>query len=447
MRAIFRRAAALVAAISLSWASPGPARADAPAGLSAAERSKNVESFEVVWRTIRDTHFDPKLGGLDWQAVHDELKPRVEKAVTMAEARAAIGEALERLHQTHFGILPAEGVRALDDGPKAAGGPGETGIEVREVEGRAVVTAVAPGSTAEAAGVKPGWVVQAIRGRPIPDVLAAVEKAYAKSGMLQARKSLAVAVRLRGAVGGTVPVEFIDGKDRVVHIDVPLMAPRGVPARFGNLPTFYVRFDSRRVEGTIGYVSLSAFFDAVNVMRQFAEAMKAHGDAEGLVLDLRGNPGGIGAMSMGLGGWFVTEPNRKLGTMITRDSSLNFTLNPRPVPFVGPVAILVDEMSMSTSEILAGGLKDLGRAEVFGTRTPGAALPSRVDLLPNGDGFQYAFANYISHGGKPLEGVGVIPDTEVTLTRTALLEGRDPALDAAVRWLRSQPRGAKAPRP
>ena len=51
---------------------------------TAEQREKNVESFEVVWRTIRDTHFDPKLGGLDWQAVHDELKPRVENARTMA---------------------------------------------------------------------------------------------------------------------------------------------------------------------------------------------------------------------------------------------------------------------------------------------------------------------------------------------------------------------------
>ena len=46
--------------------------------------SKNVESFEVVWKTVRDRHFDPKLGGINWQAVHDELRPKVERAKTMA---------------------------------------------------------------------------------------------------------------------------------------------------------------------------------------------------------------------------------------------------------------------------------------------------------------------------------------------------------------------------
>jgi carboxyl-terminal processing protease len=124
--------------------------------------------------------------------------------------------------------------------------------------------------------------------------------------------------------------------------------------------------------------------------------------------------------------------------MITRDGSLHFSLNPRPEPFTKPVAVLVDELSMSTSEILAGGLKDLARARIFGTKTPGAALPSRVDVLPNGDGFQYAFANYIAVGGKPLEGLGVTPDVETPVTRAALLAGRDPAVDAAVSWIRSQ---------
>ena len=49
-------------------------------------------------------------------------------------------------------------------------------------------------------------------------------------------------------------------------------------------------------------------------------------------------------------------------------------------------------------------MKDVKRARIFGTRTAGAALPSVISKLPNGDGFQYAIANYISEGGKPLEG-------------------------------------------
>jgi carboxyl-terminal processing protease len=132
--------------------------------------------------------------------------------------------------------------------------------------------------------------------------------------------------------------------------------------------------------------------------------------------------------------------------MITRAGTLNFSIQPRRRPLTAPVAVLVDELSMSTSEILAGGLKDLKRARIFGTRTPGAALPSTIAVLPNGDRFQYAFGNYISTGGKRLEGAGVVPDVETPVTRALLLAGRDPAVEAAVGWIRScKPKSLSSP--
>jgi carboxyl-terminal processing protease len=413
---------------------PGPAEAAKPAGLTTVQRSKNVESFEFVWKTIRDKHFDPKLGGLDWQGVHDTLRPKVDAATTMKDARAAISEAIDRLHQTHFGIIPADLYEGLENPNE---GPGEIGLDVRLIEGRAVVSAVAEGQPADRAGVKTGWVVDRIGGKPVKELLKTAEAAYANTGLVSAHQAWTVISRLHGAVGSKIAVDFLDDKDKPVHLDLTAGKPAGVAATFGNLPTFYVQFTAKRVDRTVAYVSLNVFFDLVNVLKKFGEAIEASRDADGLIIDLRGNPGGIGAMSFAMVGWLVSEPGLKLGTMITRVGSLNFSIQPRRQPFKAPVAVLVDELSMSTSEIFAGGLKDLKRARVFGTKTPGAALPSTVEVLPNGDRFQYAFANYVSTGGKPLEGAGVVPDVETPLTRALLLEGRDPALEAAVSWIRS----------
>ena len=152
-------------------------------------------------------------------------------------------------------------------------------------------------------------------------------------------------------------------------------------------------------------------------MASFQQTVENCKACDGLIIDLRGNPGGIGGMAMGMAGFLVDKPNQRLGTMYLRDSTLNFVVNPRANVFSGPVAVLVDGCSASTSEIFAGGLKDLGRARVFGTHTAAAALPSAFERLPNGDGFQYAVANYISEGGQPLEGLGVTPDVVVELTR------------------------------
>jgi carboxyl-terminal processing protease len=177
------------------------------------------------------------------------------------------------------------------------------------------------------------------------------------------------------------------------------------------------------------------FLDLPRIITQFSQTVAGCGDCAGLIIDLRGNPGGIGGMAMGMAGFLVEEAGLQLGTMRTRDTSLNFVINPRPEVFTGPVAILLDGTSASTAEIFAGGLQDLGRARVFGESSAAAALPSVFEKLPNGDGFQHAVATYISRGGRTLEGNGVSPDVEVRLTRKALLAGRDPVIEAALGWI------------
>ena len=139
-----------------------------------------------------------------------------------------------------------------------------------------------------------------------------------------------------------------------------------------------------------------------------------------------------------MGGWFMEGKNFDMGTMRTRDNSRKLVINPREPGYKGPVAILVDGMSGSSSEIFAGGVQGLPGVRVFGSRTMGATLPSAAERLPNGDGFQYAFASYISRNGVELEGKGVIPDVAVPLTRAALLEGRDLGVEAAIDWILQQ---------
>jgi carboxyl-terminal processing protease len=250
----------------------------------------------------------------------------------------------------------------------------------------------------------------------------------------------AVALRsmVRGEEGATLRAVFLDGGNRDVALDLALSSPPGEMVTFGNLPPLHLEIRRSMAAPGIGCFAFDLWFDPPRLMDELQKALSDCRDCDGFIINLRGNIGGLGALAMGFGGWFVDRPDQKLGTLITRDSRLNFVLNPRPQPFTRPLAILVDEMSASTSEIFAGGLQDLGRARVFGTRTPGAALPSTVEILPNGDRLQYAFANYISAKGEALEARGVIPDEVVRPTRGALLAGTDPALDAAVRWIRSQ---------
>ena len=406
------------------------------AALSPDERKLNDDSFEYVWTTVRDKFWDPAIEGIDWNAVHAQLKPEMDRARTMEDARDVLRQMLDRLHLTHFEIIPFDAYSDLE-AATAPRGDGETGIDLRVVDGKALVASVQADSPAARAGVKTGW--EMIRAGTVATsaIVAKIHAAYRHSSLEDLMLRQALLGRAQGYVGETVEILFEDGQGAPVTKKMALARPRGTLSKFGFLPPTYVWIERRIVSEGIGYVRFNMFLDPAHVMPVFGEAVEACMSCRGFVIDLRGNPGGIGAMAMGMAGWFVDRSDTRLGTLYMRGSTLNFTISPRPEAYAGRLAILVDRTTASTSEILAQGLKDLKRARVFGTRTAAAALPSAIEMLPNGDGFQYAIANYISEGGKPLEGVGVTPDVEAAPTRQALLAGKDTALDAAEEWIRS----------
>lgn len=314
------------------------------AQLTPKQKAENLESFELIWRTVRDRHPDPKLNGLNWQAIHDTTKPAIENAQTMEDARRILRDMIGKLEVSHFSVVPSEAYTA------------------DAYRGTAATVQTAP-------------------------------------------------VAQPGAISGSI-------SDKTV--------------RFGNLPETHVVFESRALPDSVGYIRFNEFLDPGSMMPKFEAALKGFAKAPGIILDLRGNPGGIGIMAMGVAGFFIDKNGLKLGDMKMRDATLKFVIFPRPETWAGPLAILVDGGSASTTEILAGGLQDLKRARIFGVRTAGAALPSDIIRLPNGDGFQYPQAIYTSVSGKVLEGAGVTPDVIV-----ADSDGPNAVIQAADDWIRS----------
>jgi carboxyl-terminal processing protease len=400
----------------------------------------NAESFEYVWKTVRDKHWDPELGGVDWQQVHDSLLPRIERAVTVAETRKIMTEMLANLHQSHFQIIPATTYSELAPG-QATGGEGDLGIDVRVIDRQAVVVSVDAGSPAEKAQVSTGWIVRKVDSFELAPVIASFLDRTPDTTLRDLTLRRALLLRMQGPIGEAAHVTFVDGRNEAVYKNIVRAEPRGTSASIGYLGPAHVKFDAREIalgDDRVQYIAFNLFLDPANLMQQFNAAVQAGLSCDGYIIDLRGNPGGLGAMATGMASWFVDEKDAMLGTLILRETSLKFVINPRPETYGGPLAILVDGSTASTAEILAGGLQDLKRARIFGERTAAAALPSVVERLPNGDAFQYAIANYVSEGGKTLEGLGVLPDVEVYPTREALLAHKDLALEAALKWIESQ---------
>ena len=412
--------------------------------LTEAQRAGNLESFQLAWETVRDRHWDANLGGFDWDAVYDEIKPKVEAAKTQKEYTAAVQGMISRFEQSHFSIVPSEVYEEMSGGggEDAEGSPG---FDLRVVDGRALVTRVEPESSAAKQGIQTGWILTHVQGKSLRPMLAEIRQTFEGKTMLELIQGEAVLGKLSGSVGETLGLRFRDGGDRKTDVDVALVKPRGTKHQLGVFPPNFVYIEHRVLPANIGYVTFNMFMDPVNVMKGFEEAMRSFRDCRGIVIDIRGNPGGMPAMAMGMAGFLVDRKDLAFGTMKMRDSDLNFVVNPRPRPYTGPVAMLIDGTSASASEIFAGGLRDMKRARLFGARTAGAVLPAQFMELPNGDFFYYPIADYISMNGDRLEGVGVAPDTEARPDRAALLEGRDTALNAAIAWIVGEHKATASP--
>jgi carboxyl-terminal processing protease len=419
---------------------PAPAQAPAPAVVAPAPKppeppkdprvAADLASFDKVWQTIQDTFYDPKLGGLDWKAIRAELRPKVEASKDREETRKVLQDLVHRLGKSHFGVWAPYG-------DAKASGDGDIGLDVRIVDGVAIILRMEPGSPgAQTKSLRAGLQLAKVDDVDVAAKLAAVATAMPGSSLVPLMQARAVEAMLRGKDGTPVRLGMMnDATSKLFEVSVTRKPPAGRLVSLGNLGPEPLVYESKWLDKTVGYIRLSIFLDPATVVPAIAKDLAGFAKARGVIIDLRGNPGGIGGMATGIAGYLVSEENKKLGTMRTRQASLDFVINPQPDRYTGAVAILVDEQSASTSEIFAGGMADIGRAKVLGRQTPGAALPSVIETLPNGDRFQYAIADYVSASGAVLEGKGVVPGVPVRLDAKALRSGTDPDIVAATRWI------------
>ncbi len=408
---------------------------------AAAETFKAAETFDAVWTIVRDSHFDPAFDRAAWDRVNAELRPKAIEAKTPGDFRRVLSDMLGRLGLSHFAVIPG----TPDNPSQQMDLSGQPGFDLRLLDHQLIVTSVDPQGGAAAAGVKTGWILQDVGGTPAATFLAGItDGTPPRIAQLEVwRHSLS---RLRGPANSSVEITFLDGANAPVKKSVERRAERGEPVTVGSLPTMFVRVNSKEQStpagNHVGLIGFNVWMAAVD--REFQVAMDRFRAMDGIVIDLRGNPGGLAAMIMGLAGHFFPE-RVTLGVMTTKQQAmpLRFNANPRLVnasgervePYSGPLAILVDGLTGSASECFTGGMQSIGRARVFGQTSMGQALPALFDRLPNGDVLIHAWGDFVTGTGVRIEGRGVIPDEAVELSREALLAGRDLTLERALAWV------------
>lgn len=416
-----------------------------PMGPSPATLRVREAIFTAAWTAVRDKDFDKTLGGVDWEAMRAKYRPLALGAPDEPTFYRLLNEMLGTLGQSHLevhgpGEEPEEAVAERAGGPDVVDvgtGIGDPGLTVRSIEGRATVTQVRAGSSAERAGLRPGYRITQIGGRAVDPWVPSARPLRPVEERFRLRRQCAQL--LSGPVGSKVSVRFLDAGD----VAGEAMLTRDPPSRRAVqallLPPVVPEVRVARV-GDVGIVAFN-FFLLDPVLPEVTQAIERfrRSGARALVLDLRGNPGGFGGMAIPVAARLVSKET-DLGTIQFRDFANHLIAGPSldAKPFTGRVVLLTDEGTASTSEILAAGLQEAKRALVVGDTSLGAVLGSTIEALPGGAVMQIPVAGFKTPKGVAVEGRGVQPDRRVQETRAALLAGRDPALDEAVRVAREK---------
>ncbi len=419
------KAKIIVLSLTLVLARASPPAAG-PALTGEKQAQEYLDTFEIVWRKVNETFFDAAFGGLDWKAAHDRYRPLIAAAKSDEEFYGMANRMLWELKVSYANLVPPRTIALYEPLVFAGGTPG---IDLRLIEGAAVVTSVKPGSPAQKAGLHPGCVIRTIDGVPVDRIVKDADARPAPPlndrGRV-AKATKAVLGRVFGSAGTDVALVYADGTGRTFQKSVAREKRAGVPAGPKGMIFFALDFETKRLDEGIGYVRTNTLQPQLAPL--ISRALKSMGDLRGVIFDLRGNSGGEIERMPEL---FLKE-KAVLYLSRSRSGETKVTFEPAADAFHGPLVLLIDPLSGSASEVLAAGLQAIGRAVVVGERSPGGAMEMDSAFLPNDALLMYPVAQMVDPNGVVLEGRGVFPDIGVALDRASLLKGVDPQLRAAI---------------
>jgi carboxyl-terminal processing protease len=278
------------------------------------------------------------------------------------------------------------------------------GAELSKDGNFVIIVAPIKGTPADKAGIQPGDIIIEIDGEEATDI--SVSEAVS---------------RIRGPKGEEVVLTLIrDGQEVVV----PIIRD-----------TITIESVEWEKQGNTGIITISRFGDdTVSLARQAAQELKDQGVSD-VVLDLRGNPGGLLDASVDISSIWLQKGSTVLEEKRNGVVVQTFKTNDQPILLGVPTVVLINGGSASASEIVAGALHDNKAATLIGEQTFGKGSVQRVIPLNSGGSLKVTIARWFTPEGMNIDKEGIVPDQEVELTVEDREAERDPQLDAAIDFL------------
>ncbi len=395
---LFGLAPVFLSGCDFQWVNPG----SAVVSTSQSDQSQLANQlYEEAWRTVQEEYVDGSFNGQDWASWRYRYRGKLHN---LEDAYVAIGTMVASLNDEYTRFLQPRDMseQSMSIDSRLYG----VGIQISKRDNKLLVLATIDDTPAQRAGLLPKDQITHINGNETAGM--SVEDA---------------ADQIRGEKGTYVTLSIKRGKaqlnKRIQRDEIKIKS------------VFTKPLDDKR----IGYLRLSSFISET-MLDEMKEALQKLSSKQALVLDLRGNYGGLFSNAVEAADMLMEQG--KIVFIVNREhDQRSFEAHPGVINDK-PLVVLIDGGSASASEILAGALKDNHRATLIGSQSFGKGLVQKVNPLMNNSGINITISKYLTPNGTDINKKGIEPDIKVPFTEADYLAQRDPQLDRAVQYLKGR---------
>lgn len=349
---------------------------------------------DTTWKTIRDNYYDANLNTQNWYRWRDRYRGKIKNE---EDAKVAINSMLASLDDPYSRFMDKSEYSEQNNSinSKITG----IGVNISSIAGKIHIVNVMDGTPAQFANLTADDIIFAIDGKEV-------------NGLSLSE----VAKLVKGPENTFVNITILRNNEkitkRIIRKEIKIKSVK-----------------SSIVDKNIGYIQIASFI-GTTTPNEFLEALEKTKDTQGLILDLRGNTGGLLPNAVFIANLFI--PSGNIVSIVGRNNN-KYEINAQDTEYTinKPTIVLVDGGSASASEILSGALKDYNKAKLLGTTTYGKGMVQKIIPMPNETGLNITVAKYLTPKGNDINKKGITPDIEVKLSIKDVKTNNDAQLQAA----------------
>ncbi len=360
----------------------------------------DAELYDMVWKAVNTKYLDQTNNGQDWGKWRHKYDDKIK---TPEDSYIAIDTMIASLNDRYTRFVPPK--EFAEEKSLIKGSLCGIGVQIGLRDGKILIISPIEDTPGEKAGLQAEDEILEIDGISTKDM--ALDQAADK---IRGKKGTAVTLLIKRK---NIPNKTY----KIVRDEIEIKSISTKPP-----------YDSK-IDDKIGYIRLSSFMGK-NVGSEFKDLILKYKNKEGIIVDLRGNTGGLLTNAISISDLFLDD--EIIVSTVDRDGYKDTSKSGKRYFSTQPLVLLINKGSASASEILSGALKDNKRAILIGENTFGKGLVQEVkSLQPFSAGLNITVQKYLTPGGNDIHKKGIAPDIEIKITEADIKAKNDVQLKKA----------------